>query len=115
MNQQDLENINGKDFRNVIEYFADNNNEYSKEELYDAFVVVTRLYLDELISARQLENAIVSEFGEEAAERFYEELAGSNSIVSEADTMMSFESDPKSVISSQFDVIDKLNEQTEEL
>ena len=47
-------NANSKDFRKAIEYYVDKNNKYSKDELYDVFVYVTKRYLDEVISARQL-------------------------------------------------------------
>ena len=47
-------------FRETIEFFADENNNYSKKDLHDAFLVVTRLYLDELISMRNWENLIAN-------------------------------------------------------
>ncbi len=111
MKEADFSGMSPEGFREAIEFFADNKNEYSKEELYTAFVVVTRLYLDELISARQLENLIVNKFGEESANEFFEVAAGSSETVFEGDTAIAFEKDPGSVIKKQFDIIDKLNKE----
>lgn len=109
MNDQDYENMSGKDFREAIEYFADKRNEFSLEELHDAFLVVTRLYLDELISARQLENLIVDEYGELAAEKFYESVANSSKTLTLGDKAIEFEKDPRFVIHAQFELIERLN------
>lgn len=109
MNDKDFERFDEKDFRSAIEFFADKRNEYSKEELYDAFAVVTRLYLDELISARLLENLIVEEYGELAAERFFEAVADSSRTVKAGDKATAFENDPRFIIRTQFDLIEKLN------
>ncbi len=96
-------------FRDAIVFFADSSNEYGKEELYSAFVAVTRLYLDELISARQLENLFIKKFGEEAADEFFEAVANSSRPVNAEESSVVFEQDPAEVIRTQFDIIDRLN------
>ena len=109
MKEIEFNDMSPKEFREAIEFFADNRNEYSREDLYSAFVVVTRLYLDELISARQLENYLVKRFGEASAEEFFETVATGSETVKEADTATVFENEPRSIIKSQFDLIEELN------
>jgi predicted 3-demethylubiquinone-9 3-methyltransferase (glyoxalase superfamily) len=109
MKEIDFQDMGPEAFREAIEFFADSKNEYSKEELYSAFVVVTRLYLDELISARQLENLIVNKIGEQAANEFFEISANSSETVSTGDAAIALEKDPGSVIKAQFDMLDKLS------
>lgn len=102
-----FENI---DFRKTIEFFADEKNKYTQHELYEAFVSVTRLYLDELISARNLENLFVSRYGEEASEAFFEDVALFSETVQEGDLEISFEDDPKAIIKAQFDLLEELED-----
>ena len=109
MKEYEIKDTDSGSFRNAIEFFADNGNEYSKEDLYSAFIVVTRLYLDELISARQLENLFVNRFGESAANEFFEAVANSSATVNEGEDAAAFENDPGAVIKNRFDIIEKLN------
>ena len=110
MSYEDLLNVNSKEFRNAIEYFVDKNNEYSKEELYDVFITITRRYLDEVISARQLENLFAQTYGEKATNEFYEAVANSSETLTEGDLEISMQKDPAAVISAQFDLIEDLNQ-----
>ena len=98
----------GMSFREKIEFFADKNNDYSKEDLYYAFLAVTKLYLDELISARNFENMVVSSFGEQDAEEFFEQVATCSKTVEQGDLMTVLENDPTELISRQFDLLDTL-------
>ena len=109
MDFKDLLHLNGQEFRDEVEFFVDNENEYSKEELYDIFVLVTKRYLDEVISARQLENLFVETYGEKATNDFYEAVANSSETVAEGDVVTAMEDDIRFQISSQFDLIEKLN------
>ena len=109
MKEIDFSDMSPASFREAIEYFADSSNEYSKEELHSAFLVVTRLYLDELISARQLENLFVNKFGEASANEFFEAVANSSETVTAAYEGMSVDDDPAEVIRTQFDLIGKLS------
>ena len=111
MKEMDFKDISQDGFRDAIEFFADDKNEYSKEDLHSAFVVVTRLYLDELISERLLENLFVEKFGNEATNEFFEAVANSSETVRAADDATSFEKDPKYIIKSQFDLIEKLKKE----
>jgi hypothetical protein len=105
----DVLNANSKDFRKAIEYYVDKNNKYSQDELYDVFVYVTKRYLDEVISARQLEKLFVKNYGENATNEFYEAVANSNETLSEGDMDSASQKDLKSLISAQFDLIEELN------
>ena len=109
MKEIDFQDMGPEAFRDAIEFFADKRNEYSKEELYSAFVVVTRLYLDELISARQLENLVVNKIGEKDANEFFEASANSSETVSAGDVAIAFEKEPRFIIKAQFDLLDKLS------
>ncbi len=110
MSYEDLYYVNSKEFRNAIEYFVDKNNEYSKEELYNVFITITRRYLDEVISARQLEKLFEQTYGEKATNEFYEAVANSSEILTEGDLEISLQKDPVAVISAQFDLIEDLNQ-----
>ena len=112
MRGNDYKHLNKGGFRETIEYLADCKNEYSKEELHAAFLTVTRLYLDELINARQLENLFINRFGEEASNEFFEAVAGSNDTISEADDIIGNEIDPVAAIKMQFDIIEKLKSES---
>lgn len=109
MDYKDLLNLNSQEFRDEVEFFVDKENEYSKEELYDMFVLITRRYLDEVISARQLENLFTETYGEKATNDFYEAVANSSETVTEGDIAAAMEDDVRFQISSQFDLIEKLN------
>ena len=112
MKEVNFSDMSPESFRDAIVFFADNRNEYSKEDLYSAFVVITRLYLDELISARQLENYLVKRFGEDQANEFFETVANSSDTVRAGDTATAFEKDPKFIIKSQFDLIEKIKKES---
>lgn len=109
MKYEDLQGKEAPDFRQIIEFFVDKDNEYSKEDLYDAFVTVTKLYLDEIISARQLENLFLTTYGEDATNEFYEAVANSSKTVAYGDILIALEKDPKSAIKAQFDLINTLS------
>ena len=104
-----IDDMGPEAFRDAVLFFADSRNEFSKEELQSAFVVVTRLYLDELINARQLENLFVKKFGEASSKEFFEAVANSSDTVNDGYDAISVESAPLDVRKTQFDIIDKLN------
>lgn len=111
MGFEEVLNANSNDFRKAIEYYVDKNNKYSQDELYDVFVYVTKRYLDEVISARQLEKLFVSNYGETATNEFYETVATNSEVLREGDMNIASNKDLKSVISAQFDLIEELNKQ----
>lgn len=111
MKEDDFKDMNPDAFRNAIEYFADSSNDYSKEDLYTVFIVVARLYLEELINARQLENLFVERFGEDKTNEFFEAVANSSEAIKEADLEAAFEENPEAVIRARFDLLDRLGEE----
>ena len=64
------------DYSDVIRYFLDPANGYSKEELYEAYLDVTVRFLEELISAGTYESQIIACFGEEGGSEIIEKVAG---------------------------------------
>ena len=99
-------------FRDAVEFFADDNNEYSKKDLYEAFLVVTRLYLDELISMKNWENILIKEFGSETAEELFEAAANYSPTLKEGDLITAMQEDPRDAISAQFDLLEALDGET---
>ena len=95
-------------FRETIEFFADENNNYSKKDLHDAFLVVTRLYLDELISMRNWENLIAARYGDDAAADLFEEAATFSPTVREGGMATGMMDTPQEIISSQFDLLEQM-------
>ncbi|MBO4407667.1 MAG: hypothetical protein J5786_00160 [Clostridiales bacterium] len=63
------------DYSDVIRYFLDPANGYSKEELYEAYLDVTVRFLEELISAGTYESQIIACFGEEGGSEIIEKVA----------------------------------------
>ena len=109
MDYEGLLTVNSKDFRKAVEYFVDKKNDYSKDELYDVFIMITRRYLDEVISARQLEKLFVQNYGQKATNEFYEAVANSSEDLTNGDMETAVQKDSKALISAQFDLIEKLN------
>lgn len=109
MNNEEFFELDPQEFRKAIEFYADSTNVYSKQELYNAFVVVTKLYLDELISARQMESLLVREYGEEATNDFFKTIAESNDETMIEETITAFEEDPEAVIKAKFDTVERLS------
>jgi len=95
-------------FREMIEYFADSSNPYTRDELYMVFLDVTRRYLEELLNARNLENVLISQHGEEVAEEFMEALATCSAVVEEADRDVAESGDPRKSIAILFEALDKM-------
>ena len=108
---KDMANLTGDEFRKTVEFFADNGNDYSKKELYNAYVAVTKLYLDELISARLLENLFVRTYGKKASDEFYNAVAQSSDTVTQGDSDISEAKSNKDIISSQFDLLIKVGQE----
>lgn len=66
------------DFREGLINVMDESKTIPKGKLYDAFLEVTERYLNEMISILKLENAIISELGEERGNELIERIATSN-------------------------------------
>ena len=63
------------DYSDVIRYFLDPANDYSKDDLYEAYLDMTVRFLEELISAGTYEEWIIANCGEEAGEQLIEQVA----------------------------------------
>lgn len=66
------------DFRKGLINVMQESKSISKGDLYDAFLEVTERYLNEMISILNLENAIITELGEERGSELIERIATSN-------------------------------------
>lgn len=63
------------DYSDVIRYFLDPANKYSKDDLYEAYLDMTVRFLEELISAKTYEDWIIANCGEETGNRLIEQVA----------------------------------------
>lgn len=66
------------DFRMSLEKIINNPEDYSKDELYEAFLEVTERYLNELISVLSLEKALTEGFDKETANKIINDIAVSD-------------------------------------
>ena len=102
-------------FRKAIEHFADDSHIYSKDELYSAFLAVTRLYLDELISAKAVENSLIKLYGEKAVNELYETAVRNNNFLADADADQLLEEDVVTAIHKQLELLETLDEEADSL
>lgn len=63
------------DYSDVIRYFLDPANNYSKDDLYEAYLDMTVRFLEELISANTYEDWIIANCGEETGNLLIEQVA----------------------------------------
>ena len=70
--------LNEGNFRNSLLDIIDNPDNYTKEQLYDAFLEVTERYLDEMVSTLNYERNIIAKLGREKGEEEIERIAASN-------------------------------------
>lgn len=90
--------INEGDFReNVIE-LLNNPDEYTKEEIYSAFLEMTERYLNEMVTTMNLEKAITAGLGRARADELLEEIATSNPCINDLDYTNAIEPDLKEKI-----------------
>ncbi len=90
--------INDGDFReNVIE-LLNKPEEYTKDEIYTAFLEMTERYLNEMVTSMNLERAITSGLGRNRADELLEEIATSNPCINDLDHINAIESDLKEKI-----------------
>ena len=57
--------LNEGNFKNNLIDLIDNPDNYTKEQLYDAFLEVTERYLDEMVSTLNYERDIITKLGKE--------------------------------------------------
>ena len=95
--------INDEGFREIVEDIINNPDNYSKDEIHEAFIDMTERYLNEMITTMNLERAITEGFGENRAEEILEEIATSNPSINDLDITNAREKDRKEVIRNLFD------------
>lgn len=67
---------NQSSWKKAMDYFMNTDNDYSKEELYDAFLHMSELHLSELINSLTLEEVVLQEKDEKEMEKVFSEKPG---------------------------------------
>ena len=89
--------LNEGNFRKTLLDIIDNPSNYTKDQLYDAFLEVTERYLDEMISTLNYEKAIIAKLGKEKGESEIERIAASNPAINDLE-MTNANEDRRTVI-----------------
>ncbi len=95
--------INDEGFREIVEDIINNPDNYSKDEIHEAFMDMTERYLNEMITTMNLERTITEGFGKKRAEEILEEIATSNPSITDLDITNAHETDRTEVIRNLFD------------
>ena len=94
------------DFRQGLRNIMDESKTISKGRLYDAFLEVTERYLNELISVLNIENAIITELGEESGSELIERIATTNPYLRDFDSSILIEGESEERIKNLLAYID---------
>jgi len=97
--------LNDEYFRQTVEDIINNPDNYSKEELYEAFLDMTERYLNEMVSSMNLENALTEGLGKESADELIEQIATTNPCINDLDETNAQITDQKEVIQNLFDYV----------
>ena len=97
--------LNDEFFRQTVEDIINNPDDYSKDELYEAFLDMTERYLNEMVSSMNLENALTEGMGKESAAELIEQIATTNPCINDLDETNAQLSDQKEVIQNLFDYV----------
>ena len=97
--------LNDEYFRQTLEDIINNPDNYSKEELYEAFLDMTERYLNEMVSSMNLENALTEGLGKESADELIEQIATTNPCINDLDETNAQLPDQKEVIQNLLDYI----------
>ena len=97
--------LNDEYFRQTVEDIINNPDNYSKEELYEAFLDMTERYLNEMVSSMNLENALTEGLGKESADELIEQIATTNPCINDLDETNAQIPDQKEVIQNLFDYV----------
>lgn len=97
--------LNDEFFRQTLEDIINNPDNYSKEELYEAFLDMTERYLNEMVSSMNLENALTEGLGKESADELIEQIATTNPCINDLDETNAQLPDQKEVIQNLLDYI----------
>ena len=98
--------INDGMFRILVEKIIDNPDDYSKDDIYIAFLEMTERYLIEMITTSSLEKALTEGMDEEDAAECIEEAMSSNPDVRELDWTNAQEPDIRLIIKNLMDFIE---------
>lgn len=98
--------LNDEFFREELESIINNPESYTKEDLHEAFLVMTERYLNEMISTMNLERAITEGMDKESADEKLEEIATSNPSMSDLDHTNALLTDKKEVIQNLMSYIE---------
>lgn len=97
--------LNDEFFRQTVEDIINNPDNYSKDELYEAFLDMTERYLNEMVSSMNLENALTKGMGKKSADELIEQTATTNPCINDLDETNAQLLDQKEVIQNLFDYI----------
>ena len=90
--------LNEENFKDTLLDIVDNPDNYTKDELYDAFLEITERYLDELASTLNYERDILTKLGKEQGEKEIERISASNPALTELEMNIGDEDDKRKVI-----------------
>lgn len=90
--------LNEGNFRDNLIALINNPDNYTKKQIYDAFLEVTERYLDELASTLNFERDILARLGEEKGNEEIERIAMSNPALNDLGRMDVTEEDKRQVI-----------------
>ena len=94
--------LNDEFFRQTVEDIINNPDNYTKDELYEAFLDMTERYLNEMVSSMNLENALTEGLGKESADELIKQIATSNPCINDLDETNAQLLDQKEVIHNLF-------------
>ena len=97
--------LNDEYFRQTVEDIINNPDNYSKDELHEAFLDMTERYLNEMVTSMNLENALTEGLGKKSAGELIEQIATTNPCINDLDETNAQLTDPKEVIQNLFDYI----------
>ena len=97
--------LNEGNFRKTLLDIIDNPANYTKDQLYDAFLEVTERYLDEMVSTLNYERDIIAKLGKEKGEEEIERIAESNPALNDLEQTNAIEPDRTEAIRNLIDFI----------
>ena len=97
--------LNDEYFRQTVEDIINNPDNYSKEELHEAFMDMTERYLNEMVTSMNLENALTEGLGNESADKLIEQIATSNPCINDLDETNALLYDQREVIQNLLDYV----------
>ena len=98
--------LNDEFFREELESIINSPESYTKEDLHEAFLVMTERYFNEMITTMNLERAITEGLDKESADARIEEIATSNPSMNDLDITNAQLTDKKEVIQNLMSYIE---------